>query len=382
MTEPPVVALAVTGLRRSRRNHSLLLMGVVGPLLLGGVLAVAFGGDGPSLQVGIADLDRSPVSREITDGLSTSLEGTGLTMKAVAEGAERPRNAIEQAVRDGDPSAVLVVPEGYAASLATTPLPLEVMASGENPFAAGVAESIGASVAGQVDLQRAVTVAMASAGLTPPAQGVEPVIGFEMVDFSEDFDVQFYFGPLSVFLFLALGTVARSLLRDEQDGMLDRIRASPVSTSQVIGGSAVGVVVQGTMAAVAVVALSSVFFGAVWGQPVEVAAVLAAFVLAVAGLLGVVVGVARTEAQAESWTNVVAFTFAIIGGAFFGGSTLPGVLGRIGTLTPNGAAMRALIELGPGERSLAGVWPYLAWLLLIGVAGLVTGAYLLNRRLR
>jgi ABC-2 type transport system permease protein len=181
---------------------------------------------------------------------------------------------------------------------------------------------------------------------------------------------------------LALGTVARTLLRDEHDGMLDRIRAAPVSTWQVLGGSASSVVVQGALASVAVVALSTFLFGATWGQPLEVSVVLAAFVFAVAGLLGLVVGVARTEPQAESWTNLMAFTFGIIGGAFFGGSTLPGLFGKIGTLTPNGAAMRALIELGPGNRGLAGVWPYLAWLLLIGAAGLVSGARLLDRRLR
>jgi ABC-type multidrug transport system permease subunit len=277
---------------------------------------------------------------------------------------------------------VLVVPAGYGDSLATSPLPLEVVGSGDNPFASGVAESIGGAVAGQVDLRRAVHAAMAEGGLPPPAGDVQPVINSEMVGFTEPFDAQFYFGPLSVFLFLALGTVARSLLRDEHDGMLDRIRSAPVSSWQVLGGSAAGVVVQGACAAGSVVLLSTLVFGAVWGQPIEVAVVLAAFVVAVAGLLGLVVGVAHTEPQAESWTNFLAFGFAIIGGAFFGGSTLPGLLGRIGTLTPNGAAMRALIELGPGEQSLLGVWPHVTWLLLMGVGGLLVGARLLDRRLR
>jgi hypothetical protein len=86
--------------------------------------------------------------------------------------------------------------------------------------------------------------------------------------------------------------------------------------------------------------------------------------------------------QAESWTNLMAFTFAIVGGSFFGGTLLPGFLGFIGVLTPNGAAMRALIELGPGGRSLVEVWYLIAWMVVVGVVGLLVGGRLLSRRLR
>jgi hypothetical protein len=44
--------------------------------------------------------------------------------------------------------------------------------------------------------------------------------------------------------------------------------------------------------------------------------------------------------------------------------------------------MRALIELGPGGRSLAQVWYLIAWLLVVGVTGLLVGGRLLSRRLR
>jgi hypothetical protein len=44
--------------------------------------------------------------------------------------------------------------------------------------------------------------------------------------------------------------------------------------------------------------------------------------------------------------------------------------------------MRALIELGPGGRSLVEVWYLIAWMVVVGVVGLLVGGRLLSRRLR
>jgi hypothetical protein len=142
------------------------------------------------------------------------------------------------------------------------------------------------------------------------------------------------------------------------------------------------VMAQGALAAVAVIGLSTLVFGADWGTPTEVAVVMAAFVVSVAGMLGLIVGIASSELQAESWTNVLAFSFAVLGGSFFGGAVLPGLLGVIGMMTPNGAAMRALVEVGPGGQDLWDVWYLIAWMLAVGIGGILVGGRLLTRRLR
>ncbi len=376
----PSLVLAATGLRRGLRSRSLIAMGVVGPLVLGTVLALAFGGSGPTLEIGIADRDGSELSTGIVASLVESLEGSQLRVTELTPGDD-----VEQMVSDGEVGAVLVLPEGYGESVATQPLALRVVGSGDNTYATDVARGIAEQIADTADLQRGAVAALVAAGRDPSGvieAGVPPAIRAEMVDFEGAFDAPLYFGPLSLFLFLALGITARTLLRDEHDGILDRMRAAPVSLRQVLAGSGGTVVVQGAVASAVVILVSGLLFGAVWGEPAEVVVVIAAFVFSVAGLLGFVVGVARTEIQAESWTNLLAFSFAIVGGSFFGGTLLPGFLGVIGVLTPNGAAMRALIELGPGGRSLAQVWYLIAWLLVVGVAGLLVGGRLLSRRLR
>ncbi len=364
-------------------------MGVVGPLVLGGVLALAFTGSGPSTEIGLVDLDHSAISEAVTDGLVDALGpdaddregGVSVRLESGLDTFAAARDLVD----DSGVAAALVIPKGYGDSVTGDPEPLKVVAKADNTIGSGIAEGIARSVTNRTDLRRTMTAAFVSAGLDPSSistEDLDQVVTSRLSDFSEPFDAPLFLGPLAVFLFLGLSVNAKSLVRDRSDGILDRVRAGPLATRDIVIGSAASVMVTGLVAAALVTILSSVVFGADWGDPLTVAAVMVAFVASVAGLLGLVVGIARTEAQADSWTNVVAFSFAVLGGSFFGGTMLPGLLGVIGTLTPNGAAMRALVEAGPGGEGLGGVWYLLAWMFAVGVAGVVVGGFLLDRRLK
>jgi ABC-2 type transport system permease protein len=364
-------------------------MGVVGPLVLGGVLALAFTGSGPGFDIALVDLDRSAVSEGIAGGLLDALGPGALDGDSAVTLHRQPdvdsMEGVRSEVDHGDVAAAIVLPAGYGASVVDHPEALVVIGSAENSVASSVAEGIARSVAARTDLRRAMTLGFVTTGLDPSTVStdeLQQVVQVESSSFTNDFDAPMFLGPMAVFLFLGLSVNAKSLVRDESDGILDRVRASPLSTGDVVAGAAISVMVSGILAASLVTVLSTVIFGASWGSPLDVAVIMVAFVAAVAGLLGLVVGVARTEAQADSWTNLLAFGFAILGGSFFGGASLPGVLGVVGTLTPNGAAMRALIEAGPGGEGIAGVWYLLLWMFAIGFVGVAVGGGLLKRRLR
>lgn len=385
----PALVLGGNGVRRGLRNRTVILMGVVGPLVLGGVLALAFTGTGPKIDIVLVDLDDSSVSAGITRGLLEALgpdaqDGDSpvtLRTEPGVDSVEQARSALDA----GDVSAAIVIPEGYGDSVTGEPEDLVVVGSADNTIGSAVAGGIARSVTARTDLQRSMVAGFVSAGLDP--SGIEPgdlqqVVSTELTDFGFKFDAPLFLGPLSVFLFLGLGVNAKSLVRDRSIGILDRVRAAPISTRDVVLGAAITVMVTGIVAATLVVVLSTVVFGASWGRPLDVAVIMLAFVASVAGLLGLVVGLARTEAQADSWTNLMAFGFGVLAGSFFGGTTLPGLFGVIGNLTPNGAAMRALIEAGPGGEGLGGVWYLIVWMFAIGVVGVVVGGVMLNRRLR
>lgn len=372
--------LAAKDLRRSLRSRSAILIAVVGPLALGLILALAFGGNGPSATIAVVDRDSSPVSEAAVKGIRSGLKGTAIEVRDV-------RGSAEAAVRRGTVDAAVVIPPGWGSSGTAVPPPVRVVREQDSAIAGEVAESLAHSLTSRSDLVRAAVETALASGAPPEqvlerAASFEPAIDLVDVDLSAGFDAPLYFGPLTIFLFLVMGSAARSLVREEADGTLDRIRAAPVTTTALVSGSSLGVFTLGLVASLVVYGVSSLLFRAEWGSVVEVVVVIVALVVSLAGVSGVIAALARTEPQAEGWTNSLAFLFGILGGAFFGGARMPGVLGAIGSLTPNGMAMQALVELGPGGQDMVDVLPQLLGLLLIGVVGLLVGGRIMRSRFR
>ena len=387
--EPPVrtrsgrsaaFVLAAKDVRRGLRSKALILTAVVGPLALGLIMALAFGGtSGPSATIAVVDLDRTPTSAGVISVLQEQFRDGPVELVTDVGDASA-------AVTDERVDAALVIPVGYAASLVTAPEPLQVVRNSQRAIPGEIAAAIAGEIASQSDLIRAATSTVAAldrdATSVVDVAEVRPAISVDVGDLGRAFSAPLYFGPLTIFLFLGLGGAARSLVREDREGTLARIRSTSVSPRALVGGASLGVFIQGVLAAGTVYLVSTVVFRARWGSPVEVIVVLLALVVSLSGLSALIVAVSLTEAQAEVWTNALAFLFGILGGAFFGGAQFPGLLGAVGSLTPNAIAMRALVELGPGRRDLLEVLPLLVALVAIGVVGLAVGSQLMVRRLR
>ncbi|MFZ4517441.1 MAG: ABC transporter permease [Microthrixaceae bacterium] len=373
---PVPVVIAGKDLRRSLKSRSLVLTAVVGPLALGLIMALAFGGgSGPSATIAVVDRDGTPTSRAIVDTLRRDLRGSQVRVRTDVPDPER-------AVDAGRVDAAVVIPPGWTESLSGSPEPLQAVRDPDRAIPGEIATSIAGQVSSQADLVRAATSTAAALGADPSgATQVRPVVSVSVQDLSDEFNAPLYFGPLTIFLFLAMGTGARGLVREQKEGTLDRIRSTPTSARTIVAGSSLGVMAQGLVASLLVYGVSAVVFNAEWGRPAEVIVVLVSFVVAISGFAAIIVALARTEPQAEGWNNAIAFLFGILGGAFFGGASLPGLLGAVGSLTPNSIAMRALIELGPGGQDLASVLPLLVALWAMGIAGVLLGGSMLRRRL-
>jgi ABC-2 type transport system permease protein len=128
-------------------------------------------------------------------------------------------------------------------------------------------------------------------------------------------------------------------------------------------------------------AVTSLALGADWGDPVGVVLLIVAAALVVAGVAGLIAGVARTEQAADSLATAVAFVFALLGGAFIPPGNLPDALQQLTVLTPTGLALRGFAELSAGEGDVASIAPYLVALLAWAIATGVAAARLLPRRL-
>ena len=368
-------AVAGLQLRRRLRDRSALLQGIVAPILLAVIIASAFGGDqSVSAEVGVVDLD---------DGrLGAALEAESdeqVTITSVADLADA-RSAIE----DRDLAAAIVIPDGFSASLAADPTSVDVLVDPGRQLQSDIAVAIATRLAAGVDATRiAVDTAVAADPALAGAPGVDALVADASTitapvtlgasAFGEGFDPITYFAPSMaiLFAFLTLGAGARTLIVERREGTLARLRSTPISDRAILIGVTGSVVLVGLVSFLTVWLITAIVFGADWGDPIGVLAVILATVVAVAGISTLVSGLARTEAQADGISSILAFGFALIGGGFLSPGDLPDALARIALITPNRWALDAFAELSAGAAGAAAVAP--ALFVLVGI-GVVAGA--------
>lgn len=384
---PARAALVVGGndLRRRLRNRSFLITGIGGPLALAAIITLAFGGsDDLDATFGIVDADGSSLGQGVVAALTGdgTQDAAGLDFEAVdTVGEARTR------IEDGDLDAAVVIPDGFAASLATDrPGDLEVLADSDSVVMADVARAVAGELAGRADAGRLAAATATALGDPVPdpdaLAAIDLPVTVEQEGTGGDVSPAAYFGPSMgiFFLFLSLGTVSRDLLTDKRTGVIDRIRAGPVSAGALLAGKGAAVVVTGVTALCIIWAATSVALGADWGDPVGVLVLIVCTALSVAGIAGLLAALARTEQSADTLATAVALIFALLGGAFLPPGALPDAFQRLTVLTPLGWALRGFAELSAGEGGLADVVPYalvlLAW---AGVSGVVAARLLPSR---
>jgi ABC-2 type transport system permease protein len=358
-------------LRRRIRDRSALLQGIVAPIVLAVIITTAFGGGRSfSTTIGVVDLDggrlgdslvsgpASPIDATVDDGSDSNVELIAFANRATAEAA----------IDDGDVPAAIVIPAGFAASLAgdtsqSGPLAIGVLVDPGRQLPSDVAIAIATELAAGVDATRiAVTTAVTAdpslAGSPGPdalvaeAADLAPPVTLGASAFGEGFDPITYFAPSMaiLFAFLTLGAGARTLIVERREGTLARIRSTPISDRSILTGVTASVVLIGLVSFLVIWLVTAVALGADWGDPLGVLVVILATVVAVAGISTLVSGLARTEAQADGISSVLAFGFALIGGGFVSPGDLPDSLARIALITPNRWALDAFAELGAGAR--------------------------------
>jgi ABC-2 type transport system permease protein len=386
-------ALLIAGndLRRRVRDRSVIIQGVVAPVLLAVIVGLAFGGGG-DFEVGIAvvDDDGSELSTALVRGLlEGGGEGTPIRFREVPDAT-----TARELVDDETVGAAIVVPPGFGAAVASGRAPtIDVVVDPSQAVAGEIATGLAGALATRVDTGRlAVATALEVATPAAPAEldriaraasEIEIPIELRQEAPGGDWSPIAYFAPsmAMLFLFFTVGASARGLLTERREGTLARVRAAPVRVRAILLGKACGVFVLGLASMLTVWAVTSVVFGAHWGDPLGVLAIILGVVLAIGGVSTLVAGVATSEAQADSLTAVVAFSLALVGGNFISPGALPGVLEVLSRATPNGWALRALTDLEAGATTAADVVPVAVGLALVGVATGAVGTALSERRL-
>jgi ABC-2 type transport system permease protein len=266
-------------------------------------------------------------------------------------------------VLDGKAAAALILPTASDSTL-------RVIVNRNEPIPTKLAESAARTLAARSSADRAVR----SAGGETSLAGAPSVVVASVSPGGRVLDGSELYGPAiaTFFLFLAAGNVARSLHAEREGGTLERMRVMPLSTTTIIVAKVLTVLVLGAVEFATVLTMMSLFFGARWGNPFALLAIIGSLALAVAALTVMLAGLARTPVVAHYFEMLVALGLGALGGNLVPLQNLPDAARRIADVTPNGVAIRAMRGIAAERLGAGGLTVAVLTILAFGaVAGLI-----------
>lgn len=359
-----MLAIARKDLRQRLRDRSAFVLFLVAPIVVAGLMGLAFANVELHADVGVVDLDGGPAAT----GLVQTLDGPELADNVDVRrypSVEAARTAVDRGTID----AAVVVPAGFTAALAGTGTPPSptVLDDVDQPLAAQLVRGVTESYTAQLNADRLAIRTAVAAGATAPDMP-ELIAKAAQLRLPEQVEAQglgddplktvSYFAPAMgiFFVFFMVGFGARSYFAEQEQGTLDRIAAAPIGRGAILLGKSLSTFVYSLVSLVVVIAVSWLAFGARWADPIAVGALCVAMSVAVVCLTALVTVLARTERQAEGIASIIVFGLALLGGNFVYASVAPPLLRELALYTPNGWALRGFTDLGTG----VGGWPAVA----------------------
>jgi ABC-2 type transport system permease protein len=281
---------------------------------------------------------------------------------------------------------VWVLPEGLSAAiLGGEDADIEVIGNVDAPNTVQIATAIAEQFSAGVRTANLAVVTAIGSGVAAPADApalaaeaagqASPVTVGPVEAAIRQLDAATYFvAGLSIFfLFFIAGMGVTSMLEERRDGTLGRLMIAPIARFAIVGGKSITSVIIGLVSMTVLVIASRFLMGARWGDPVGVALLVGAAVLAVVAIMTLVGSFAHTAEQAGNLQSIVAVTFGMLGGTFVQIPEGPGLLSRLRFVTPNAWFMRGLADLAGGgvAEALPAVGVLVGMAVVAGVAGLL-----------
>lgn len=389
-------ALLIAGkdLRLRVRDRSVLILGIIAPLVLSYIFYLVFGpaatGQGLSLEYGMVDDDRSEISTSFTAVLEGAADDGVLELTTFEESA-----GAASALEEGEIDAYFHIPTGLGdAVFANQAATVDVVGDVDSPTSTQIAASFAEQFAsGVASSQTAVATAAAVSGeqVTPEfiaSLGQDPASAAMSFSFTDetaatkqlDSSTFFAAGMAVFFLFFTVQFGVTGLLEEERQGTLARLMSAPIARVSVIAGKAILAFILGVVSMAVLVVATTLLMEADWGAPLGVAVLVIAGVLSAIGIMGLVASVAKTPEGAGNLGSIIAVVLGMLGGTFFPIASSGGILASLTYLTPHAWFMRGLAELGSDAPWTAAL-PAAAAIMVFAV---VTGGLsyvLLQRRL-
>lgn len=368
--------IAAKDLRLRIRDRSAFIVGLIVPFGLAVIFSLILGNadEGPvDLNFGFVDLDGSRVAAQFASALE-DIEKDGLIDLTMITDESTARAQLDT----GDIGAAFIIPAGFGDAVdAGEGAAVEVIGDVNSPTTSAVAGSIAQSFAAGIDGIRLAAATAAAAGgdvgatvaqvqSAPPAVALQ---GSEAADRQLDLTTFFVAGMAVFFLFFTVQFGVTSLLDEQREGTMSRLRAAPIGQWAVVGAKGLVSLALGIVSMAVLIAASTLLLGAEWGHPGGVALLVVAGVISAIGIMAVVAAFAKTPEGAGNLQAVIAVGLGMLGGVFFPAPLGDGILANLALVTPHRWFMNGLGDLA-GGGGVAVVLPSVAALLAFGI---VTG---------
>jgi ABC-2 type transport system permease protein len=376
----PALIIAAKDLRERLRDRSAIVLAIIAPFGLAAIFSQVLPSTGNELHVdyAVVDLDGSEISAAFLTGPMTAIEDAGIASVVVLDDEEAARTSVDA----GDADAAVVIPAGFGEAVTTGAASgMTIIGDTNAGLAIEILRSLAEGFRGELDAVRLSVATVIAAEGAPPnpdrladlaRRAAEAPSPIGLVDAEAELrqmpTTTFYAASMAIFfLFFTAQFGILSLLSERRQGTLPRLVAAPIPPWAIVAGKAFGAFALGIVAMTVLVAASSVLLGARWGDPIGVAALVVAAVIAAMGITALITTLARTEEQAGGWNAIVAVTLGILGGSFFDLSQAPEFLSRLSFITPHAWFLAGLDQLAAPSFVLADLALPIGALLAFGV---------------
>jgi len=346
-----LLPLTVANIKTFYRDRASLFWTFAFPIIFVVLFGSIFSGGTASFTVGWVDEDCSAQSQQLREAF------TSVSILALEDSDEAA--ALEQ-MRDGELDAVIVVPPGLGAALASagggasTPFQLVLYTDPSRQTASTTVQQIVSQVVSGINLQVA---------------GVPPALGIANQALqTQDISAAAYFVPsILAMALMQLGVFAAiPLVAQREKGILKRLNATPLSRATLVTSNVLMRLLIAILQSVIILGIGAVAFGVaiVGSLPAAIGFILlgALTFLAIGYLIA---SYARTEESANALTSVVQFPLMFLSGIFFPISFMPEWLQPVAAVMPLtylGDALRQTMVGGsayaplPIDALVLGIW--------------------------
>ncbi len=183
-------------------------------------------------------------------------------------------------------------------------------------------------------------------------------------------------GMLVTFALVFLLNGAIVIVLEREQGTLRRLLVMPMHKSAILSGKLLAIFVAGLAQAAVLILFGQYVFHVNWGQaPAALALLLLTFTFSLTSLGMLIAGIAKTYAQANALANILMYSVAALGGAWWPIEITPEWMQRIAQITPTYWAMQGFNDIITRGLGVQAILPEAAVLLTFGVIYLTVGVW-------